>query len=193
VIDPAARYRPYAALIGAGLCVAAFWVAGEAAGWYTVLYGRHGWGPPETAFLLNFLLLGLPSAFLLTVALTGWVGDRFTAVFERLTTVSPGRTRLCAGLVALVVGALVVLARYGVLRNTAITDDENVYDFMARLWVSGRLYAPSLPLAVRAFFDNQFVVNDGRWYGIYPPGHPFVLRSVNGSARCDGRPRSRPC
>lgn len=127
MIDPAARYRPYAALIGAGLCVAAFWVAGEAAGWYTVLYGRHGWGPPETAFLLNFLLLGLPSAFLLTVALSGWVGDRFTAVFERLTTVSPGRTRLCAGLVALVVGALVVLARYDNARLLTLLPGRSAY------------------------------------------------------------------
>jgi hypothetical protein len=169
------RYRPHLALIGALLCVAAFWVAGEAAGHYLILYGRHGWQPPETAFLLNFLLLGLPCALLLTLALAPAVGARLVAGFDRLATLDPGTARRVAWGVALLVGALVVGARYGLLRNTAITDDENVYDFMARLFASGRLYAPSPPPAVRAFFDNQFVVNDGRWYGIYAPGHPLVL------------------
>jgi hypothetical protein len=74
-----------------------------------------------------------------------------------------------------VIGGLIVGARYGLLRDTAITDDENVYEFMARMWASGQLSAPSPPAPVRAFFDNQFIVNDGRWYGIHAPGHPGAL------------------
>jgi hypothetical protein len=163
------------ALGGAGLCLAAFWAAGEAAAHYAILYGRHGWAPPETALLLNFLLLGVPCAALLTAALAGWLGPRLIEAFERLGAVSGKTAQAAAGVFALLIGAVVALARYGLLRNTAITDDENVYDFMARMWVAGHLSVPSPPPAVRAFFENQFIVNNGRWYGIYAPGHPLAL------------------
>src|SRR5437867_13440548 len=96
-------YRPHAALIGAGLCVAAFWAASEAAGGYIILYGRHGWAPPETAFLLNLLLLGLPCAALLTVAFAGWFGPRFVVDFARLSELSRATARRVAGIAALVV------------------------------------------------------------------------------------------
>src|SRR5437660_1551465 len=173
--DRAGEGEPPAALIGAGLCAGAFWVASEAANHYVILYGRHGWAPPELAFLLNFVLLGLPCAALLTTALARWWGPRLAADFGRLAAVPPRTAHAAAGLAALIVGVLVVLARYGLLRNTAITDDENVYDFMARMWAGGHLSVPSPPPEVRAFFENQFVVNDGRWYGIYAPGHPALL------------------
>jgi len=174
-LTPPVDYRSYAALIGAGLLVAAFWSAGEAAGHYLILYGRHGWAAPEAAFLLNYLLLGLPAAALTTVALAGWRGGWLAGQFERLGsrpgTTGSGWVWLTAGLV----GVLITLARYTLLRDIAITDDENVYDFMARVWASGRLFALSPPPAIRAFFENQFIVNDGRWYGIYAPGHPLLL------------------
>lgn len=171
----ARSYGPHAALVGAGLCTAAFWVASEAASHYVILYGRHGWAPPEVAFLLNFVLLGLPCAALLTTAIAHWWGPRIAADFERMPEVSQRSACRAAGLTAILVGAFIVLARYLLLRNTAITDDENVYEFMARMWAGGHLSVPSPPPEVRAFFENQFVVNDGRWYGIYAPGHPAVL------------------
>jgi hypothetical protein len=160
-------------MIGAGLLVAAFWSAGEAAGSYLILYGRHGWAAPEAAFLLNYLLLGLPAAALTTVAIARWRGPWLTAWFTRLGS-RPGSAGL-AWLTAGALAALVTLARLVLLRDAAVTDDENVYDFMARVWASGQLFAISPPQAIRAFFENQFVVNDGRWYGIYAPGHPLVL------------------
>jgi 4-amino-4-deoxy-L-arabinose transferase-like glycosyltransferase len=46
---------------------------------------------------------------------------------------------------------------------------------MARTFASGRLYLPSMPEPVRPFFDNHFIINDGKWYGIYFPGHPALL------------------
>jgi hypothetical protein len=45
----------------------------------------------------------------------------------------------------------------------------------ARIFKSGALYLDSLPLNLRGFFDEQFMVNDGKWFSIYPPGHPFLL------------------
>jgi hypothetical protein len=162
-------------LTGALLCLAAFWAAGAAAAHYQILYGRHGWSAPEIAFLLNFLLLGLLCAGLLTVALAALFGDRLAEGFARLQNPPPEGLWLVPASAAIFVGALVVGARYLLLRDAAITDDENVYAFMARLWAHGHLYAPSPPMPIRAFFDNQFIVNDGRWYGIYAPGHPFAL------------------
>jgi 4-amino-4-deoxy-L-arabinose transferase-like glycosyltransferase len=51
--------------------------------------------------------------------------------------------------------------------------DEGAYLFQARVFLEGRLYAESHPLP--KFFDAKFVVNDGRMYSQYPPGHPLVL------------------
>ncbi|MFH1142996.1 MAG: glycosyltransferase family 39 protein [Candidatus Eisenbacteria bacterium] len=45
--------------------------------------------------------------------------------------------------------------------------------FQARIFAMGRLWAPSPPL--REFFDYAHMVNDGRWYSQYPPGHALLL------------------
>src|SRR5438105_2304650 len=37
------------------------------------------------------------------------------------------------------------------------------------------LYAPSPVEGIRAFFDNQFIINNGKWYGMYFPGHSALL------------------
>jgi 4-amino-4-deoxy-L-arabinose transferase-like glycosyltransferase len=65
--------------------------------------------------------------------------------------------------------------RFGFLKDAAISDDEHAYAFMGQLFASGRIYVPSLPPSLRPFLDNQFIVNDGKMYGIYFPGHPTVL------------------
>jgi uncharacterized membrane protein len=45
--------------------------------------------------------------------------------------------------------------------------------FQARLFAQGKLFAPSPPFP--QFFDMMLMVNDGRWYSQYPPGHPLML------------------
>jgi hypothetical protein len=101
------------------------------------------------------------------------VGRRLLEGFEALR--GGGRRRLWA-----LVGALfVLLASYGarevILRSAPVTDDENVYLFQAQLLASGRLYAEGLPPAIRASFDNQFMVNGDRRFGMYFVGHPAVM------------------
>jgi hypothetical protein len=70
------------------------------------------------------------------------------------------------------------VSRY-VLRNHELDNagglvaDEGAYLFQARVFLEGRLYAESHPLP--KFFDAKFVINDGRMYSQYPPGHPLVL------------------
>lgn len=161
--------------LGGALCLAQIRIAGLTDTGYEILYGRHGWAPGEIAFMLHYLLFGIPAAALLGGALALGLGDRLSAGFDRLAAL-PSRTawRLAGGAAAAAF-LLIALVRLGIFRDTAITDDENVYAFMAQVFASGRLFLPSLPEPVRPFFDNQFIVNDSKWYGIYFPGYPAAL------------------
>lgn len=161
-------------LLGAG-CLAIIHVSALANGYYQIFYGRFGWGLPEVAFLLHYVLFGTIAMLCLAYALSLGAGTGLSAGFERLVTLSRSvRIGLVTGSAAVTLAAI-TLVRYGLLRNGAITDDENTYVFMARVFASGRLYLESLPTEIRPFFDNQFIINDGKWYGMYFPGHPLVL------------------
>src|SRR5262245_15663689 len=70
--------------------------------------------------------------------------------------------------------ALAALIGFGLLRNQVVTDDEYVYLFQSRLLLAGRGSVPPPPLPL--FFNNAFIgIQDGRWFGQYPPGHPLML------------------
>jgi pentatricopeptide repeat protein len=60
-----------------------------------------------------------------------------------------------------------------VFEHTPRIHDEIDYLFQARLFASGRLYAPS-PCA-RDFFAFPHTINNGRWYSMYTPGYPLLL------------------
>jgi 4-amino-4-deoxy-L-arabinose transferase-like glycosyltransferase len=120
-------------------------------------------------------MFGSLAVVLVALALSIGLGHRLNATFDRLATIRSRLAWVHAIGASLVVFGLVTAARYFLFGDTAITDDENVYAFMARTFASGHVYLPSLPEPVRPFFDNQFVVNNGKWYGIYFPGHPIAL------------------
>jgi hypothetical protein len=169
------RIRGLILFLSAMVCFAIVTTSGLAYSHYTIHYGTHGWGPPEVAFLLHYLLFGTIAILLLGAAFDLAVGRLLAAGFDRLATLSSRSAWAITALVSVLVFGLVTVSRYGLLGDTAITDDENVYAFMARTFASGRLYLPSMPEPVRPFFDNHFVINDGKWYGIYFPGHPALL------------------
>jgi hypothetical protein len=169
------RIRALILLLSAMVCFAIITTSGLAYNHYAIHYGTHGWGPPEVAFLLHYLLFGTTAVLLLGAAFDLAVGRRLAAGFDRLATISPRSAWSITALVSVLVFGLVTVSRYGLLGDTAITDDENAYSFMARTFASGRLYLPSMPEPVRPFFDNHFIINDGKWYGIYFPGHPALL------------------
>jgi len=169
------RIRILILLLSAMVCFAIVTTSGLAYNHYAIHYGSHGWGPPEVAFLFHYLLFGATSVLLLGAAFDLAVGRRLTAGFDRLATLSSRSAWSLTMLVSVLVFGLVTVSRYGLLADTAITDDENVYSFMARTFASGRLYLPSMPEPVRPFFDNHFIINDGKWYGMYFPGHPALL------------------
>lgn len=76
-------------------------------------------------------------------------------------------------LCAVLVFASTASFAYFALDHTPRIHDEMVYQFQAKLFQSGRLYAPS-PACSRSF-DFSHMVNNGRWYSQYPPGYPLLL------------------
>jgi hypothetical protein len=68
---------------------------------------------------------------------------------------------------------LSLLTNQLILRNFPNSGDEYSYLLSAHLFAEGRLHVPSPE--PRDFFDLNHVVNDGRFYGKYPPGWPALL------------------
>ena len=69
--------------------------------------------------------------------------------------------------------AIPLLFRFGLLRGAPVADDESAYRFTAQLLASGRLWVPSHEL--KLFFDQNFIINDGRMFSVYFLGWPALL------------------
>jgi hypothetical protein len=162
-------------VLAGGFWLLALWVGGVPYQGYQVLYGRFGWGPGETAFLVNYLLLGTAAVGCLGLAAARAWGPGLVALFDRLGGLSPRAGVAVAAVAVAALAALITATRLSLYRDSAITDDENVYAFMARVFAQGRLWVASPPPPLRRFFDNQFIVNDGKWYGMFFPGHGALL------------------
>lgn len=52
-------------------------------------------------------------------------------------------------------------------------NDEVAYLFQAKIFKSGRPFAPSS--CVKESFDFTHIINNGKWYSQYPPGYPLLL------------------
>lgn len=116
-------------------------------------------GIPATYLVYRTLLCGLTPGSQLLIGVRQLLhdGDRRTALWA-------------LGLL----GALVPLfVRYVVLHEAPLTDDEASYSFAAQLLARGRLWVPSPHMPV--FFDNGFIVNDGKFYSQYFLGWPAFL------------------
>lgn len=69
--------------------------------------------------------------------------------------------------------ACIVAVNRLVLQDFPNSADEYSYLLSAHLFAEGKLSVPSPP--VREFFVSFHVVNNGRYYGKYPPGWPAIL------------------
>jgi dolichyl-phosphate-mannose-protein mannosyltransferase len=165
--------RMAAYLCAAGFLYASFIVGTAWSDAYVSQYGNFLLSRGELAFKLNLVLFILPAILFASAALAEIRPRRLLAKFDSLEGGRLGHVRLIT--LALIALGIVMLIRVYVLRESVITDDENVYHFQAQLLASGRLYASSMPESIRSFFDNQFIVNNGRWFGMYFLGHSFVL------------------
>ncbi len=81
-----------------------------------------------------------------------------------------GKWLLYGSLLAFVIPAAL---RTWLLHGLPITDDEAAYRFMAQLLAQGQVVADSQPL--KLFFDNRFLINDGKVYAHYFLGWPALM------------------
>jgi len=65
------------------------------------------------------------------------------------------------------------LFSYFIFSHIPHINDEIGYLFQAKTFKSGRLYSVS-PCA-KEFFNFSHIINNGKWYSQYTPGHPFLL------------------
>ncbi len=77
-------------------------------------------------------------------------------------------------LIAFAISLLVTsLVSYLVFGGIPHVQDSIAQVFQAKIFASGRLYAQSH--ALKEFFDYTHMINNGRWYSQYPPGHSLFL------------------
>ena len=62
-----------------------------------------------------------------------------------------------------------------VLERIPHVQDEVVYIWQAQVFRSGHLYLRSYPEGLRRFFDHEFIINNGKWYGTFCPGQSVFL------------------
>lgn len=128
--------------------------------------------PGYVVFVAFWTLLGGAAVVAVTVAGTRWAetGNRLDRLREQLSAGSERRFLLwVCGLAA----GLPLFLRYWLLQGAPLADDESAYRFAAQLLASGRLWVASPPM--KLFFDQNFIINDGRLYTVYFLGWPAIL------------------
>ncbi len=87
---------------------------------------------------------------------------------------SPISEKIIVTFLTLLTFALTIHIASDVLARVPHVQDSLTYLFQARALARGDLWAPAPPLP--DFFEQEFLlVQDGRWFGKYPPGYPTVL------------------
>ena len=123
-------------------------------------------------FLAFWMLYGSFAVALLALGLTrflhrGQLAERLMAAWQA----GPDwKWILYGSLFAFLVPAAL---RTFLLGNMPLTDDEAAYRLMAEVLAGGRVAADSPPL--KLFFDNRFLINDGKLYAHYFVGWPALL------------------
>ena len=138
-------------------------------------------GPGEALLYALHVAGGGIAVWLLSRALEPLLAKRLTSIPAAFTS-----TRLL-WMVSVFAAALAALVGFVLLCDQVVTDDEYVYLFQANLLLDG--HASAMPPPLSLFFTNTFIgIQEGRWFGQYPPGHPLVLAP----ALLLGEPRLMP-
>ncbi len=165
--------RTAALYAAAALWLLAFHVVGfEFAGGYALDLGSVNFPTSGyVTFVAAWAFCGGVAALLLALALARTFGrdDRLPRAVQWSAT-PPTRFLLWACAAGFLIP---VLTRFFVLQGAPVTDDEGAYRFAAELLATGRLWVPSPPL--KLFFDQNFMINDGRLYPVYFLGWPAIL------------------
>ena len=128
--------------------------------------------PEYARFLALWMLFASLAAGALAVALVRAAGayGLERRLVDAWNAASDRKWLLYGGIFAFLIPAAL---RTLLLQGTPLTDDESGYRFMAQLLASGRVYADSPPL--KLFFDNRFMINDGKLYSHFFVGWPALL------------------
>jgi len=123
--------------------------------------------------IITYLLLGSVGVTGLLLA-AGRILDRpaglLLRLWDRLLAIRPV---VFVGVLSLLVFVAANLISWRILGHVPRIHDDVAQLFQARLFAQGRLFAGSPP--VPQFFDMMLMINDGKWYSQYPPGHPLML------------------
>jgi hypothetical protein len=169
-----ARERSSALFVAAALSLFAFYVVGVASPGGIVLdLGSLIFPTPRYLRLVAFwTVFGGFSAVLLALAMSRQVGA--PSNFEKLAVQWSALPELpFLVLTCAAAFAIPLSLRLWVLHGAPLADDESAYRFAARLIASGRLWVASPPM--KLFFDQNFMINDGRLYPQYFLGWPALL------------------
>ncbi len=131
--------------------------------------------PLELAFDAWYLAFGVVMVALVTMAISGR-SDDVAQLEDRLRKL--GKSPWLVPVTGLVVLTAALAVKDIVLAGAPVSDDESVYDFIAKTLALGRVKNPVPPFARAdlAFLDTNFVIlGDNGWYGKYPIGHPLLL------------------
>ena len=110
------------------------------------------------------------AAFTLGLVRVFGAGSHPARVVEVWNHTSDRKWMAYASVFALLIPAAL---RTFLLSGAPLTDDESAYRFMAELLSTGKVYAESPPL--KLFFDNRFMINDGKFYAHFFVGWPALL------------------
>lgn len=76
--------------------------------------------------------------------------------------------------IAIIFFGISVYLGQNTLQNTPHSQDEVSYLFQSQLFAASRLY-DQLPEPIRPFFNHEFIYNQDKRFGIFPPGASIIL------------------
>lgn len=162
------------AFVGAVCAVIAFYLVGAVfLGGFALELGSTNFPTLRYLIFVAFytLLGGLAAALLALGAARYWGSEaRADAFIAQWNAVSDRRFLIWTCVAAL---GIPLLLRFGLMRGAPLTDDEGAYRFAAELLASGRLWVASPQM--KLFFDQNFIINDGRMFSAYFLGWPALL------------------
>lgn len=123
---------------------------------------------------LTFMATG-PAIFMLALASRHWapvlpIHHRIDAALQRIAAIPGHWWAWGLGALCLVTTSILAHVAFGLVPHVADTHAQYV---MAKIFAEGKLTDTSHPL--KQFFDFQFIIDDGKYYGQYFPGHPALL------------------
>lgn len=161
-------------LCGAAVSLLAFYAVGAVfLDGYALDLGSLNFPAPRYVMFVSFwAVLGGCAAALLALAVAQRFGSplQFARLRDQWSSISDRRFLVYTTALAFVCP---VVLRYSLTQGAPLADDESAYRFAAQLLASGRLSVPSPPL--KLFFDQNFMINDGRLYPVYFLGWPALL------------------